>query len=88
MFGDEEFFFGNVESDIEAVVLTTDIPIYLPPDEFNTSTNKTWEENLDVYVSEVGIYDEEDNLVAIGKLNDPIRKAQGISRTIIFGFDF
>jgi len=88
LFGEEEFFFGNVETDIEAIVLTTDIPIYLPPDEFNTSTNKTWTENSDIYISEVGIYDEDNNLVAVGKLNDPIRKAQGISRTIMFGFDF
>jgi hypothetical protein len=87
-FGDEEFFFGNVETDVEATILTTNIPIYLPPNEFNSTTNKTWDGESEVFVSEVGIYDEDNNLVAIGKLNYPIRKAAGVSRTLLFGFDF
>jgi hypothetical protein len=87
-FGGEDFFFGNVETEIEALIYQTDVPILLPPNDFNSSANKTWKVGDDVYVTEVGIYDDENNLVAIGKLNDPIRKAAGISRTIIFGCDF
>jgi hypothetical protein len=87
-FGDEEFFYGNVLSDREAIIHSTEIPIELLPSEFNTSTNLSWKEGDDVYITEVGIYDSENNLVAIGKLNDPIKKNDKITRTIIFGIDF
>jgi len=41
-----------------------------------------------VAISEVGIYDENKNLVAVGKLNNPIIKDSTISRTISFAIDF
>ena len=41
-----------------------------------------------VYITEIGIYDTNKNLVAIGKLNDPVAKDATISRTIVFAIDF
>lgn len=89
-FGASTYFFGNVSTSIKADVYTTDISINLPLNEFNSSTNKTWiaDEDETVYISEVGIYDSNKNLVAIGKLNDPVAKDGTIARTIVFALDF
>jgi hypothetical protein len=87
-FGDEEYFFGNVTSDIEAIAYTTDLAIFLPLNEFNSTTNATWDSVSQVYVTEIGLYDGNNNLVSIAKLNDPIPKDASISRTIVFGLDF
>jgi hypothetical protein len=89
-FGDEIYFFGNVTTDIHADVYTTDISIVLPQNQFNSSTNPTWIQASQppVAISEIGIYDSNHNLVAIGKLNDPITKDSTISRTIAFELDF
>ena len=87
-FGEEVYFFGNVSTDIEAIPFTTEIPIQLPLTEFNSTTNKTWDGVSSVQITEVGIYDSENNLVAIGKLNNPISKDSTIARTILFAIDF
>ena len=87
-FGDEVYFFGNVETDIEADVYTSDLSINLALSEFNSTTNPTWDGISSVAISEIGIYDEDKNLVAIGKLNNPIIKDSSITRTISFAIDF
>jgi len=87
-FGDETYFFGNVTTKIKADVFTTDIGVNMPLNEFNSSDNLTWNGIDSVYVTEVGLYDSNKNLVAIGKLNDPVPKDATISRTIVFAIDF
>jgi hypothetical protein len=87
-FGEEEYFLGNVSSDVEAIAYTTDIVINLPIGQFNSSNNLTWDGVSDVYITEIGIFDNNNNLVAIGKLNNPLPKNSTISRTIVFGIDF
>ncbi len=86
-FGDEEYFFGNVSADVEAIAYSSDLAINLPLNQFNSSTNNTWDGG-DVYISEIGLYDDSNNLVAIAKLNDPVPKNSTITRTIVFGMDF
>lgn len=87
-FGDEMYFFGNVSTEIKAIAYTTDLSINLPLNQFNSSTNSTWTTTDKVAISEIGIYDANKNLVAIGKLNNPIIKDETISRTIVFNIDF
>jgi len=87
-FGDEEYFLGNVSADIEAMAYTTDLVINLPQNQFNSSTNATWDGNPTVYITEIGLYDANNNLVAIGKLNNPIAKDSTVQRTILFAIDF
>lgn len=87
-FGTEEYFFGNVSTDIEAIAYTTDLSIILPLNQYNSTTNATWDGTSPVYISEIGIYDSDKNLVAIGKLNNPVSKDNNISRTLIFAIDF
>lgn len=87
-FGDETYFFGNVTTDIKADVYTLDLSIALPLNEFNSTNNLTWDGISKVYISEIGLYDEDKNLVAIGKLNNPVPKDATISRTLLFALDF
>lgn len=86
-FGDEMYFFGNVTTDIRADVFTSNLLITLPQNEYNSTTNPTWDQSS-VIITEVGIYDAYYNLVAIGKLNNPIIKDSTISRTLAFEIDF
>jgi len=87
-FGDEVYFFGVVDTDIKADIYTTDISVNLSLGEFNSTTNPTWDGVSSVAISEIGIYDKDKNLVAIGKLNNPIIKNSSITRTISFAIDF
>lgn len=87
-FGDEEYFFGNVCSDIEAIAYTTDLAINLSLNQFNSTSNATWDGVSQVFITEIGLYDTNKNLIAIAKLNDPIPKDATIARTMVFGLDF
>jgi len=87
-FGTETYFLGNVTTKIKADVFTSEFNIDLPLNEFNSSTNETWDVGETVYISEVGIYDSSKNLVAIGKLNNPVAKDSTIARTLVFALDF
>jgi hypothetical protein len=79
---------GNVYTEIHADVYTTNLSLVLNLNEFNSSTNNTWNGISRVAISEIGIYDANKNLVAIGKLNDPLEKDDTIGRTIAFAIDF
>lgn len=87
-FGDETYFFGNVTTTIRADVYVLDLSIILELDEFNSSNNPTWDESAQVFMTEIGLYDEDRNLVAIGKFNNPLPKDSTITRTISFAIDF
>lgn len=87
-FGDEVYFFGNITTDIKADVYVMELSVNLLLNEFNSSTNLTWDGVSKVYITEIGIYDENQNLVAIGKLNNPVPKDATISRTLLFAIDF
>ena len=68
---------------------TKSFKTFSPPlNEFNSTSNPTWDGLETVYISEIGIYDSNKNLVAIGKLNDPVAKDATIARTIVFALDF
>lgn len=87
-FGEEIYFFGNIKTEIEAIVESTDIAVNLPLNEFNSTTNETWDGTQPVQITEIGIYDDLGNLVAIGKLNYPVAKDSSVSRSIYFQMDF
>jgi hypothetical protein len=88
VFGEEVFFFGNVNGEIKATIYEMEVNIILPLNEFNSSTNPTWTINDPVYITEVGLYDDDGNLLAIGKLNYPIDKDSTKYRTITLKLDF
>jgi hypothetical protein len=74
-FGEESILLGNINSDIKALVYRTKIVYKLNFNQYNTSNNPTFNDSEDdVYITEAGIYDDNNNLVAIGKLNNPVKK--------------
>lgn len=88
-FGDECFLFGNFNTDISATVFKSKFLITLPYNNFNVSSNPTYDSALDtVYISSMGIYDDNNNLVAVGKLNTPIEKKNNQTRLIELTIDF
>lgn len=88
IFGEEAFFYGNVRTEISSSIFQANIPVILELDEFNSTTNPTWNSESDVYICEVGLYDEDGNLLAIAKLNNPINKNENIARTIVVTLDW
>ena len=87
-FGDEVFFFGNIETDIQAISYKTKFVLPAGGNQFNTSINPTFDGTTSVFISEVGIYDNNRNLVAVGKINRPIEKKVGKTVIIELGLDF
>jgi hypothetical protein len=87
-FGEEVFLYGNLKGKISANIFTMTLNAILPLNEFNTSQNPTWTEGETVYITEIGIYDDEGTLLGIGKLNTPIDKNNNTYRTIEFKLDF
>jgi len=70
-FGDEYYFYGNIETDIEATIYEMRYKINLSSTEFQVSSNPSWSGAIS-YVSEIGLYDSEKNLMIISKLNSPV----------------
>lgn len=87
-FTEEVFLLGNIKTDIQATSYQTRFSILLNNGEFSTSRNPTWTPGTPVYISEVGIYDDKDNLVAIGKLMNPLLKDAYSLRFITADLDF
>lgn len=88
-FGDERFFFGNIESVGVTDKYRTKFVFTVPPTAFNVSTNPTWSSTVGQYVhiNEVGVYDVNKNLVAVGKMNLPIEKIPNATIIIEIAFD-
>lgn len=92
-FGDERFFYGNIEAYIGATVYKTFFPITINSGEFNTTNNPTRSKDQssnppDIRVSEVGIYDSNKNLVLIGKLSKPAKLIAGNTIMTELSIDF
>ncbi|PCI27770.1 hypothetical protein COB55_05175 [Candidatus Wolfebacteria bacterium] len=87
-FGDEVFFFGNIETDIQAISYKTKFVLPLGGSQYNASINPTFRGDTSVFVSDIGIYDNSLNLVAVGKLNKPIEKKVGKTVIIELSIDF
>lgn len=88
-FGDERFFFGNIEATASTTKYRTKFTFTLPPTSFNVSTNPTWSPTIGQYthINEVGIYDVNKKLVAVGKMNLPIEVAPQATIIIEIAFD-
>lgn len=78
-FGSESFFFGIVEADFLKATYRSVITLIVDGNHLTVSNNPTFDENLDeyVYVTEVSILDDQNQVVAIGKPTYPIRKGLG-----------
>ena len=83
-FGDETFFYGNVSTDIKATIYKSLITCNVLPNKFINSANPTFNPNQDkTSFTEVGIYDNNDELVAIGKFSQPLVRKYNSDMLII-----
>ncbi len=89
-FGDESFFFGNIQTDILATSYKSCISVTATLSQGNTSINPTYDPSLDndVYITEVMILDNSNQVVAVGKPTYPIKKVSGKYLTVQLDLDF
>jgi len=92
-FGDERFFYGNLETYIGATIFKTIFDLRINSGQFVATTNETRSTDAstnppDIRVSEVGIYDSDNDLVVIGKLSKPIKLEAGNTVMIELSMDF
>jgi hypothetical protein len=74
-FGDETFFFGNVETDIKATIYKSLITCNVLPNKYISTSNPTFNPDQDkVAFTEMGVYDSDGDLVAIGKFSQPLTR--------------
>jgi hypothetical protein len=87
--GDEEFLFGNVSTDIGATVYQTNLLCVVDETMFNRSVNPTFNVFTGTpYISEVGIYSDDKDLVGIAKLATPVIKSRQNSTIYQINLDF
>ena len=92
-FGDERFFYGNIETFIGATIYKTLFKVTINGSNFNKTTNVTRSTDPStnpptIRVSEVGIYDTDGDLVIISKLSTPIKLTSGNTVLIELSMDF
>lgn len=87
-FGDERLFYGNLRTYISATIYKSLFNINVDGASISSSSNTTYDFGLDRYVSEVGILDNNDNLVLVGKLSRPIRLGNSTTASIELTIDF
>lgn len=77
-FGDDYYFYGTMETDIQASIYVMNYKCNLGQSQFQNSTNPTWTGGTP-YVTEVGLYDSNKNLMVISKIQSP-EKRQGVQQ--------
>lgn len=85
-FGDEYYFYGTIETDIEATIYEMRYKCNLNQAEFVNSSNPTWSSGADIYVTEIGLFDEDKDLLVVSKLQSPVKRI-GIQQLLV-KFDF
>lgn len=90
-FGDEYYFYGALETDIQATIYEMNYKINLGQSEFLRTSNPTWDTDPTVrpdplYMTEIGLYNSDKELMIISKLQSPVLR-QGIQQFSI-KFDF
>jgi hypothetical protein len=85
-FGDEYYFYGSIETDIQATIYEMKYKINLGQSEYQSTSNPSWVSTSPKYISEIGLYDSDMNLMIISKLQSPVLR-QGIQQFLV-KFDF
>ena len=92
-FGDERFFYGNIQTYIGASIYKTIFDIRVDSNTFNTTTNPTRSTDLTtnpatIRLTEVGVYDSNFNLVCVGKVSNPVKLIPGNTIMLELSLDF
>ena len=77
-FGGEYFFYGSIQTDIQATIYVMNYLCNLGQTQFLSSTNPTWD-GTPPYITEVALYNENKELMVISKIQSP-EKRQGIQQ--------
>lgn len=81
-FGDEYFFYGNIETDISATIYEMKYLVNLGRNQFTDTSNPTWTKGSPSYVTEIGLYNSQKDLMVISKLQSPELR-QGIQQYVV-----
>jgi hypothetical protein len=81
-FGDEYFFYGTIQTDIEATIYEMRYLINLPNNQFAKSSNPTWSESYIPHMTEIGLYDTDKNLLVLSKFQSP-QVRQGLQQVVV-----
>jgi hypothetical protein len=92
-FGDERFFYGNIDTYIGANVYKTIFKLSVSADLFKYTSNVTRSSDPNtnpsvIKVSECGIYDSSGELVMIGKFSRPVKLTPGNTILLELSMDF
>jgi hypothetical protein len=81
-FGDEYYFYGNLSTDISATIYEMKYLINLGRNQFTNTSNPTWVSGTTSYVTEIGLYNSNKDLMVISKLQSPELR-QGIQQYVV-----
>ena len=81
-FGDEYFFYGAFESDIQATIYEMRYKVNLSFAEFQTTTNPTWKKGSNSYVTEITLLDSNKDVMVVSKMQSPVLR-QGIQQFVV-----
>jgi len=85
-FGDEYYFYGSLETDIQATIYEMRYKINLGAADFQNTSNPTWTPGTSSYITDIGLYDSDKNLMIISKMQSPVLRT-GLQQFLI-KFDF
>jgi len=81
-FGDEYYFYGSLETDIQATIYEMKYKVNLSNSEFLRSTNPTWTLGNPTYISEIALLDRNKDVMVTSKLQSPVLR-QGIQQFVV-----
>ena len=70
-FGSEYFFYGSLKTDIQATIYEMQYMVNLGQAQFGHSSNPTWNGTVPPYVTEIGLYNLNKDLMIISKVQSP-----------------
>jgi hypothetical protein len=81
-FGDEYFFYGNLETDIMATIYEMRYLVNLGNNQFTTTSNPTFQPGTNPFITEIGLYNSNKDLMVISKLQSPVKR-QGVQQFVV-----
>jgi len=87
-FGDERFFYGNMETYIGACIYKSIFNITVAESEFSKSDNPTWDDAKALHFTEIGIFDDDQQLVLVAKISKPIKLVENSVTEVEVSLDF
>ena len=81
-FGDEFYFYGGIESDIQATIYEMKYKVNLGVAEYQNTSNPTWTQGTKSYITEIALLDKNKDILVMSKLQSPVLR-QGIQQFVI-----